>query len=100
MRQFKRGHHDGLVLDDVRDLQFLVNHQEKLQGKYDCLVEFGSTAGGTCAYHRDLFGVPVVATINFSTKNLQADQQIDDEQPESAEEKDEACAQKTKNPLL
>lgn len=70
MRQFKRGHHDGLVLDDVRDLQFLVNHQEKLQGKYDCLVEFGSTAGGTCAYHRDLFGVPVVATINFSTKNL------------------------------
>ncbi|CAK9006411.1 unnamed protein product, partial [Durusdinium trenchii] len=56
MRQFKRGHHDGLVLDDVRDLQFLVNHQEKLQGKYDCLVEFGSTAGGTCAYHRDLFG--------------------------------------------
>ena len=71
MRQFKRGHHDGLVLDDVRDLQFLVNHQEKLQGKYDCLVEFGSTAGGTCAYHRDLFGVPVVATINHSTYNLE-----------------------------
>ena len=77
MRQFKRGHHDGLVLDDVRDLQFLVNHQEKLQGKYDCLVEFGSTAGGTCAYHRDLFGVPVVATINFSTKNLQFLEQHD-----------------------
>ena len=71
MRQFKRGHHDGLVLDDVRDLQFLVDHQEKLQGKYDCLVEFGSTAGGTCAYHRDLFGVPVVATINHSTYNLE-----------------------------
>lgn len=77
MRQFKRGYHDGLVLDDVRDLQFLVNHQEKLQGKYDCLVEFGSTAGGTCAYHRDLFGVPVVATINFSTKNLQYLEQHD-----------------------
>ena len=71
MRQFKKGHHDGLVLDDVRDLQFLVDHQEKLQGKYDCLVEFGSTAGGTCAYHRDLFGVPVVATINHSTYNLE-----------------------------
>ncbi|CAK9065211.1 Uncharacterized protein SCF082_LOCUS33419 [Durusdinium trenchii] len=71
MRSFKRGVHDGLVLDDVRDLQFLVNHQEKLQGKYDCLVEFGSTAGGTCAYHRDLFGVPVVATVNFSTKRLE-----------------------------
>ena len=71
MRSFKRNVHDGLVLDDVRDLQFLVNHQEKLQGKYDCLVEFGSTAGGTCAYHRDLFGVPVVATVNFSTKHLE-----------------------------
>jgi len=71
MRQFQRGVHDGLVLDDVRDLHFLVNHQEKLQGKCDCLVEFGSTAGGTCAYHRDLFGVPVVATVNFSTKHLE-----------------------------
>ncbi len=56
--------------DDVRDLQFLVDHREKLQGKYDCLVEFGPTAGGTCAYHLDPFGVPVVATINDSTKNL------------------------------
>ena len=63
--------HDGLILDDVRDLHFVVDNQEKLQGKYDCLVEFGSTAGGTCAYHLDLFGIPVVATINFSTKNLQ-----------------------------
>ena len=62
---------DGLVLDDVRDLQFIVDNQDKLQGKYDCLVEFGSTAGGTCAYHLDLYGVPVVVTINFSTKNLQ-----------------------------
>lgn len=62
---------DGTVLDDVRDLQFIVDHQDKLQGKYDCLVEFESTAGGTCAYHVDLFGVPVVATINDSTKNLQ-----------------------------
>ena len=70
MRHFQRAVHDGLVLDDVRDLNFLVSHQEKLQGKYDALVEFGSTAGGTCAYHRDLFGVPVVATVNYSTKNL------------------------------
>ena len=70
LRSFRRGHHDAVILDDVRDLQFLVDHQEKLQGKYDCLVEFGSTAGGTCAYQLDLFGTPVVATINFSTKNL------------------------------
>ena len=37
MRQFQRGVHDGLVLDDVRDLDFLVSHQEKLQGKHDSL---------------------------------------------------------------
>ena len=43
MRRFQRGVHDGLVLDDVRDLQFVVDHQEKLQGKYDHLVEFGLT---------------------------------------------------------
>ena len=71
LRRFCRNSHDGLVLDDVRDLQFIVDNQDKLQGKYDCLVEFGSTAGGTCAYHLDLYGVPVVVTINFSTKNLQ-----------------------------
>jgi hypothetical protein len=70
MRQFRRGYHDGIVLDDVRDLQFLADHQEKLQGKYDTLVEFASTAGGTCAYRKDLFAVPMAATVNRSTANL------------------------------
>ena len=71
LRRFCRNSNDGLVLDDVCDLKFIVDNQDKLQGKYDCLVEFGSTAGGTCAYHLDLYGVSVVVTINFSTKNLQ-----------------------------
>ena len=57
-------------MDDVRDLQFVAEHQDKLQGKYDSLIEFGSTAGGTCAYHLDLFCVPVVVTVNESTKTL------------------------------
>ena len=74
MRRFQRGFHDGfhdgLVLDDVRDLQFVVGHQEKLQGKYAYLVEFGSTAGGTCAFSVDMYGIPVVVTINYSTANL------------------------------
>ena len=48
---------------------FFVNHQEKLQGKYDYMVEFASTAGGQCAYEHDLFAVPIVATINKTTKN-------------------------------
>ena len=71
MRKFDRRVHDGLVLDDVRDLQFLVDHQAKLQGKYDAAVEFASTQGGTCAYSKYLFKVPVAVTVNFSTRNLQ-----------------------------
>ena len=70
MRSFNPKLHDGIVLDDVRDMNFLVEHQEKLQGKYNGVVEFGSTAGGTCAYWRNLYGVPVVVTVNNSTRNL------------------------------
>ena len=35
--------------------------------EYDSLVEFGSTAGGTCAFHLDLFCVPVAVTISRRT---------------------------------
>ena len=70
MRRFNKKVHTALVLDDIRDLTFLVEHQEKLQGKYNRLVEFGTTTGGTCAYWRDLFKVPVVVTVNNDTKNL------------------------------
>ena len=70
MRRFDKEKHDGLVLDDVRDLSFLNEHQEKLQGKYSGPVEFASTPGGQCAYWRDLFKVPVVVTVNNCTKNL------------------------------
>ena len=71
MRDFDRQRHDGLVLDDVRDLQFLSDHQDKLQGKYDSRVEFASTPGGTCAYKKYLYAVPTVVTFNHSTANLQ-----------------------------
>ena len=47
-----------------------MEHQEKLQGKYNSLVEFASTAGGTCAFWKDLYKVPVVLTVNNSTSNL------------------------------
>jgi len=70
LRNFDRHVHDGLVLDDVRDLKFLVEQQHVLQGKPDDVVEFATTAGGTCAYTLDMYAVPIVATINFSTKNL------------------------------
>ena len=71
MRSCVRGFHDGIVLDDIRDLRFLVAHQDKLQGKYDAFfgVEFGSTPGGQLAYRKDLFAVPIVVTINGTTEN-------------------------------
>ena len=69
-RTFTRGVHDGVILDDVRDLQFVVDHQEKVQGKYDALIEFASTPGGQLSFHLDLFAVPFVVTANLTTKNL------------------------------
>ena len=70
MREFSRKTHDALVLDDVRDLHFLVQHQEKLQSKYDCQVEFGTTPGGQCSYWRWMWRRAIVVTANFTTKNL------------------------------
>jgi hypothetical protein len=70
LRSFNRKTHDGIVLDDIRDLGFLTDVQDKLQGKYDALLEFASTPGGLCKYAKYLFQVPIVATANYSTKNL------------------------------
>ena len=70
MREFDRSKHDGLILDDVRDMKFVTDHQHALQGKYDAKVEFASTPGGTCAYTRYLYAVPTVVTCNFATENL------------------------------
>ena len=70
MRSFQREVHDGIILDDVRDLAFLAEQQEKLQGKYDARVEFATTPGGTCAYSKYLFAVPIAVTINHSTRNI------------------------------
>ena len=70
LREFRRGYHDALILDDVRDLNFLVQHQDVLQGKYDAHLEFASTPGGQCNFKKWLFCVPMVATCNYTTKNL------------------------------
>ena len=70
MRDFDRAVHDGLVLDDIRDMKFLTDHQHALQGKCDARVEFATTPGGTCAYKKYLYAVPTVATCNYSTANL------------------------------
>ena len=70
MRGFDRREHDGLVLDDIRDAAFLVRHQEKIQGKYNSIIEFAETPGGTCVYSKDMWAVPIIATMNHSTANL------------------------------
>ena len=70
-RELDRSRHDGLVLDDVRDLQFISDHQEKLQGKYSGLVSLADTPSGQYAFCKDMYKLPVVVTVNDSTKNLQ-----------------------------
>ena len=71
MREYKRRIHDAIVLDDIRDLEFLNAFQHVFQGKYDHEVSFSDgTVGGAMAYHRLLFGTPFVATCNFATRNL------------------------------
>ena len=71
MRKYNRRTHDGIVLDDIRDLQFLVNFQHVFQGKPDEEVGFAeNTGGGTCAYSKLVFATPFVATFNDSAKNL------------------------------
>ena len=67
MRAFSRKLHDGIVLDDIRAFSFLVQHQEKLQSKYDVRLELGTTPGGQCAYHKWLWRIPVVVTANNTT---------------------------------
>ena len=69
MRTFERGVHDAIILDDLRDIQWLVDQQDKLQGKYDNLVEFGTTPSGDYAYKHWLYKIPIVVTFNFTTKN-------------------------------
>ena len=70
MRNFQRNVHDGIVLDDVRDMYFLVRHQEKLQGKVDVSAEFASTPSGAYSYSKWLWRVPLVITANYTTRNL------------------------------
>ncbi|CAE8608571.1 unnamed protein product [Polarella glacialis] len=89
MRLFDRNKHDAIILADIRDMAFLGDHQEKLQGKYNAKVEFASTLGGTCAYSKYLFQVPIVATVNFSTKNLDFLETHDEEDEGEDEDEDE-----------
>ena len=71
MRKYNRRTHDGIVLDDVRDFAFITEHQHIFQGKYDTVVEFGSSPCGGAVYEKYLFKTPSVTTVNKSTLNLE-----------------------------
>ena len=70
MKQLDRSVHDGLVLDDLRDLMFLHDNQEKFQGKYNRPITLFNTPGGELACTVDLFCFPIIFTVNNSTSNL------------------------------
>ena len=68
MRAFDQ--HDAIVLDDIRDAQFIVKHQDVLQstnGEH----WFGQSPTGQSAYWKNLWGTPFILTMNFTTTNLQ-----------------------------
>ena len=44
MRAFDRAKNDGLVLDDLRDLHFLVDHQDKVRMRHYVALRFHSVA--------------------------------------------------------
>ena len=70
MKKLDREVHDGVVLDDLRDFDFLARNQEKLQGKYNRPVELFNTPGGELTVTLDLYRLPMVFTVNDSTANL------------------------------
>ena len=70
LRSFDHKVHDGIVLDDVRDVRFLTENQDKIQGECNVELEFGIIPGGQCKYEKYLFRVPIVATTDRSTLNL------------------------------
>ena len=69
LRLFDRKTHDAIILDDLRDFNFCVLHQERLQGKVSTKLEFASTASGMFAYSKWLWKVPLVFTANYTTRS-------------------------------
>ena len=68
--------HDAIILDDVRDLAFLSENQEKLQAKYNAIIELGTTPSDEYAYHNYLFRVPIADRDAKSREWLEPGKQI------------------------
>ena len=71
IRKFDRESHDGIVLDDERDFNLLVYHQEKLQGEVERSATFVEPPSGGYAHRKWLWKIPIVVTAKFSTMNQQ-----------------------------
>ena len=70
LRTFTRGHHTHIVLDDVRDLAWVGQRQDQVQGVWDEELEFGTTEGGTRAYKKYVYQAPIVVTRTTSSGAL------------------------------
>ena len=55
-----------MVLDDLRDITFLNDHQDVLQST-DIPAEFGSSMTGQWAKLKDLYAVPFIVTTNYTS---------------------------------
>ena len=52
-------------------MAWLGQMQDKVQGVWDEELEFGTTQGGSCAYSKYMFRVPIVVTANMFTAHLE-----------------------------
>jgi hypothetical protein len=68
MKEFDRRQHGALVLDNLGDVGFLQQHEEKIQGKYDQMVEFAPSPTCLYSYFKLLLRVPIVVTCNLAAK--------------------------------
>ena len=70
LRRWTKGSgYDGIVLDDVRNLDFVTLQQDTLQS-CNMIQEFGRSGTGMYCFYRNLFQVPFVLTVNWTTQGL------------------------------
>ena len=69
LRRLSEGQHDGVVLDDCRDCTFVQLQQDALQSG-NMIQEFAKSPTGQYSFRLNLYKIPFIITMNFSTRNL------------------------------
>ncbi|CAE7530266.1 mcfG, partial [Symbiodinium microadriaticum] len=62
LREFKYGQHDGLILDNLNDFQFILDYRAILQANNDT-HRLGDSSTGMYAYQVYLWATPIVLTL-------------------------------------